>query len=157
MGYYSRFTIETFPPTPGLWVYRDGAKPELDTDCEDEEEQIEAQEIYDEALEYCCTDDAGWWDSDDTMKWYDCHKHLLEASIEYPDIVIQLDREGESSGDIERAWYSNGSWVQWVPRMDPPKFRPALVDSRYWSKTDRAEPDLKGEDGEFTYNFKATQ
>lgn len=44
----------------------------------------------------------------DTIKWYDHDKDMIELSKKHPNILFQLDGEGEESGDIWRSYYCNG-------------------------------------------------
>jgi len=44
----------------------------------------------------------------DTIKWYDNDKDMIALSKKHPNILFQLDGEGEESGDIWRSYYCNG-------------------------------------------------
>ena len=42
------------------------------------------------------------------IKWYDWREDLKQISEDYPNTLFELDGEGESSGDIWRAYARNG-------------------------------------------------
>jgi len=52
----------------------------------------------------------GYLDSlfDDSIKWYDHDKDMLEISKKYPDYVFVLTGDGECSDDFWRTFYKNG-------------------------------------------------
>ena len=53
--------------------------------------------------------------SDGGIKWYEYTEHLIEISKKLPNLVIQVDGEGEEVGDIWRAFWKDGL-VQEVKR-----------------------------------------
>lgn len=49
--------------------------------------------------------------SNDTVvegKWYDCDEDMTELSKKYPDLIVQMDGDGENSDDIWASRYHNG-------------------------------------------------
>lgn len=45
---------------------------------------------------------------DGEIKWYESIEDLLKVSKAFPDTLIQVDGEGEESGDIWRTFYKGG-------------------------------------------------
>lgn len=43
-----------------------------------------------------------------SIKWYDSIEDLTEVSKAFPDVLLQVDGEGEESGDIWRTYYKGG-------------------------------------------------
>ena len=41
-------------------------------------------------------------------KWYSWESHMKGLSILYPDILFELERQGEEHDDFERAFFKNG-------------------------------------------------
>jgi len=41
-------------------------------------------------------------------KWYDCDKDLLDLSLAFPHLLIEVYGQGEESGDVWKARYRNG-------------------------------------------------
>lgn len=50
-------------------------------------------------------------------KWCDMEECLEEASVEYPDLVLTLDVEGEEQGDICRIFAHKGRSKNWAPEV----------------------------------------
>lgn len=44
----------------------------------------------------------------DSCKWYDHNEDMLEMSKAFPDVVFELEGDGEESGDIWKTYYKNG-------------------------------------------------
>ena len=78
MGYYTRFSINTI-----------NDKTEID-----HENGIEEMADFTVFQEEC--------------KWYEHEKDMKEYSKKYPDIVFQLEGEGEESDDIWIKYFKNG-------------------------------------------------
>lgn len=55
-------------------------------------------------------------------KWYDYYDHMIALSINYPKSVFTLDRAGEESGDLERAYFHNGKYVSHQPNIVFPEY-----------------------------------
>ena len=53
-------------------------------------------------------------DYNEPAKWYEYDASMKELSRHFPDAVLQLDGEGEESGDIWRRFYHQGK-VQECP------------------------------------------
>lgn len=51
------------------------------------------------------------WVSDDSMKWYDWERDMIELSKEFPEIEFVLYGEGEERKDIWRAFIKNGDCI----------------------------------------------
>ena len=47
----------------------------------------------------------GWWCN---AKWYDHDKDMLRLSLLYPNILFELQGDGEESDDMWVTWYKNG-------------------------------------------------
>lgn len=45
---------------------------------------------------------------DDSVKWYDREKDMSEYSKRYPDILFQIDGNGEEADDIWREYWKEG-------------------------------------------------
>ena len=45
---------------------------------------------------------------DDSIKWYDHEKHMLEYSKRYPTVLFTLSGEGEEAVDIWIKYFQNG-------------------------------------------------
>ena len=65
-------------------------------------------------------------ESAENCKWYDHQKDLKEFSKKYPDLVFELNGEGEESGDIWKKYFQNGkvqlcNAVIVFPEFDPRK------------------------------------
>jgi hypothetical protein len=41
-------------------------------------------------------------------KWYDCEKHMLELSNEYPDVLFEVFTLGEDQDNTELTYFKNG-------------------------------------------------
>ena len=89
MGYYTFHELS---------IYKDD-KLEKEIDFEKEEE------IKEELGK-----STGYLDSlfEDTIKWYDHDKDMIEISKKYHDYVFVLTGDGECSDDFWRTYYKNG-------------------------------------------------
>jgi len=47
-------------------------------------------------------------DNSAEAKWYDCEKDMTALSMKYPDLVVQLDGDGEDSDDLWSERFRNG-------------------------------------------------
>jgi len=96
MGYETRFTGTVHGPKPVYDKFRRDALADTKRFGE-----------YSLPLDF-------WFYSDnfDQMKWYGYNKDCIELSLEYPNLLFTLEGEGEESGDIWKAWYRNGKFVE---------------------------------------------
>ncbi len=51
---------------------------------------------------------AGYNPLDQETKWYEHEEHMKAISKEYPDVIFQLNGEGEESGDVWIKYFVNG-------------------------------------------------
>jgi hypothetical protein len=50
--------------------------------------------------------------SDGGIKWYDYHEDMVKLSKMFPNLVLQVDGEGEETGDIWRTFWKNGKYQE---------------------------------------------
>ena len=50
----------------------------------------------------------------DSCKWYKHREDMIEFSKLFPDVVFELEGEGENSGDVWKEYYKNGKY-QYCP------------------------------------------
>lgn len=55
-------------------------------------------------------------------KWYDCKEDCLAISKKYPDILFQVDGEGEDSTDFWSCRFKNGIFDYVAGKVQIPKF-----------------------------------
>lgn len=55
-------------------------------------------------------------------KWYDHHIDMVNMSKDFPEILFQLNGEGEESGDTWRSFYKNGKATKLIPIITWPEF-----------------------------------
>src|SRR5690242_16095240 len=79
MGYYSRFELDTHD----------------DNVCIDHEDEIGSFVDY-----------IGIFEED--VKWYEWVNDMKKYSLQYPEIMFQVQRTGEENGDIEVGYFKNG-------------------------------------------------
>lgn len=60
-----------------------------------------------EAIEYAVGLIDTEWECD-SCKWYDHHEDMVEMSKAFPNVVFELEGDGEESGDIWKTYYKNG-------------------------------------------------
>jgi len=90
MGYYTRYSLKVLKSP---------------TQHADNEEEVIADLRKDEYVEACineagdCQDERKWYDHDDTMKVF---------SKNYPNLIFELEGEGEESGDMWKKYYKDG-------------------------------------------------
>ena len=53
-------------------------------------------------------------DNGQTSHWYDSHEDMLALSRKYPDLTVQLDGDGENSGDLWSRRYHNGDYEEQI-------------------------------------------
>ena len=85
MGYYTLYTLSVEKGDPSL--------------LESEEFKDIFLKITDYRLESL---------DNDTLKWYEYDKNMLEISKLYPDTVFRLEGEGEDRDDNWKSYYCNG-------------------------------------------------
>ncbi|MGM0815336.1 MAG: hypothetical protein ACQEUO_07410 [Bacillota bacterium] len=44
----------------------------------------------------------------DDMKWYECDEDVLEVSRQFPEVLITVKGDGESSRDFWKTYFKNG-------------------------------------------------
>lgn len=44
----------------------------------------------------------------ESVKWYDCEKHMIKYSKKHPNVTFLIYGEGEESTDIWKAYFKNG-------------------------------------------------
>lgn len=85
MGYYTYFQIKTLT----------GTKEDFEAICN---ELSKKTGVY--------VDEAGC--VNESIKWYDWRKDLSEISERHPDVIIEVDGDGEVCDDLWRARFRNG-------------------------------------------------
>ena len=50
------------------------------------------------------------WVSDDEMKWYECEDDMVKLSRDYPELVFEVEGQGEDRDDNWRAYFANGKF-----------------------------------------------
>ena len=95
MGNYSEFTISTNPPACNVHI-NDGYR--------------------------VTTDAGGSYEYDDTMKWYDWKDDIKSVSKLHPATVWTVQRNGEETGDMERAYFKDGKFYSEKLEYVPPTF-----------------------------------
>lgn len=60
--------------------------------------------------------------SEESAKWYDHEKAIIELSKEFPDFVFMLSGDGEEQGDVWKKYFHNGYVEAHVPKMTWPGF-----------------------------------
>jgi len=85
MGYYTHYTFEV------KGEYSPGVKYE---DIEAAFNKISSYNLND--LE------------DDTLKWYDCEKDMIQLSLQFPKMIFYLYGDGEESDDEWEAYFYKG-------------------------------------------------
>lgn len=58
----------------------------------------------------------------DVMNWYDCINNMKEISLQFPDMVIQINGWGEDNEDIWVAYFCNGKYVKHMAKIIFPEF-----------------------------------
>lgn len=53
----------------------------------------------------------------DSCKWYDHEKDMRAFSERFPDVLFELNGEGEESGDIWRKYFRNGKMQKCPARI----------------------------------------
>jgi len=90
MGYYSNYSIKIY----------DGNIESIIEYLENHKE-----ESFTSNMLYALEEFGGYGEA---CKWYDYHKDMIEFSLVFPNVLFELYREGEESGDIEKSYYRNG-------------------------------------------------
>ncbi len=91
MGYYTQFDIKV------------------------KEGEVDIQSLQDtinEISNYSFDTDGNEIWSNGSYKWYDYAHDMEKVSKLFPDIVIQVDGNGEEFGDIWRTFWKNGKYQQ---------------------------------------------
>ena len=105
MGYYTNFTLETYPD-------RDFVDKWLETATDEDK------------------DDWSFWcagPSYDSMKWYDHQDEMILLSTEYPNTLFVLSGEGEEPADIWKEYYLGGRFFDAPAEM-------VFPDAPDWAK-----------------------
>lgn len=56
-------------------------------------------------------------------KWYDCVEDCTALSIAFPDVLIEVEGDGEESGDFWRARFRNGESEKITAEIVFPEFK----------------------------------
>lgn len=93
MGYYTYYSLEMHPSQ--------------EKDRENEIRRAILSKIYECDSEGVAEDEIEFFLMD-SLKWYNHEDDMKEISLAYPDIIFILHGEGEETGDVWKAYYSNG-------------------------------------------------
>jgi hypothetical protein len=63
-----------------------------------------------------------WGDSNDSCKWYDSKKDIIEFSKKYTDAIFLLEGEGEENGDLWKLYVKDGHTQECKAKMVYPEF-----------------------------------
>lgn len=66
-------------------------------------------------------------ETEESSKWYDHEKDLIEFSKRYPSKVFILSGEGEETGDIWKSYFVNGKVQTEKAEIQVAKFDPAKL------------------------------
>ena len=103
MGYYSNFEL-------------------IDTDIPN---NLEVLNLFDEDV---WGGSPGWEEyngtvqSEDSTKWYDWLDDLAQLAVKYPENYLIIERTGEESPDVSRAYVQNGKVEEVRPEIVWPDF-----------------------------------
>lgn len=78
-------------------------------------------------LSYAVADIEGDWKCD-SCKWYDHIKDMVELSKQFPDVVFELEGDGEESGDMWKEYYKNGLYQDCPAQIIFPGYNPDLLE-----------------------------
>lgn len=92
MGYYSRYSLEV----------KGEHKDAFDVDFEADKVQCEYGDLS-TVLDY------DGYSFSDSCKWYGWREDMNKISLDYPNTLFVVKREGEESGDIEKGYFRNGN------------------------------------------------
>lgn len=114
MGYYTYFTLS--------------ASRVSSVKVQALQSEVDRMNIFEE-----CWDDTNW---SAYAKWYDWEQDMLLLSARFPDVLFQLDGDGEESGDIWRAYFMNGKMQYeschfFFGEFDEGKMKPGVIDNRH--------------------------
>lgn len=112
MGYYTYHT---------LYVLDDNMK--CLNDETDEHEVLITRKVFEEP-----EDSDSRMLFEDSAKWYNCTEDMKKHSLEYPDLLFEIDGQGEENDDIWIEYFKNGKSqfcrAQIVyPKYDPEKLK----------------------------------
>lgn len=97
MGYYTDFTVKVMEVEEDQLVAAKDPAGFLSEAIDYHLEKISDYEFECQGLMYSLA-----------AKWYDFDEDMKRLSLMYPDNVFQVDGIGEESGDVWRAYYTNG-------------------------------------------------
>lgn len=72
-------------------------------------EKLKTREYYEKYIE--TSFDPFSWVSNDSMKWYESKKDMLELSRNFPEAIFVLYGEGEDREDTWRTFYKDGASI----------------------------------------------
>ena len=71
---------------------------------------LKANMTIEDLEEHIKTKEFDFYNFEESCKWYDAKDDVKEVSKKYPNIIFQLDGDGEESGDIWRIYFLNGKY-----------------------------------------------
>ena len=98
MGYYTTFTIKI----------KNKLEKEGHKIYDLKEAMLEVNEEHKHVFDM--SDDEIY--SDGGVKWYDYYEDMVKLSKMFPDLVLQVDGEGEETGDIWRTFWKDGKYQE---------------------------------------------
>lgn len=61
--------------------------------------------------------------SEESCKFYHADDVLKKLSVQFPDKIFHMSREGEESGGMEQCWYKNGKMKSYRPEIIWPDYK----------------------------------
>jgi len=91
MGYYTNFSIKI---------------------KQGQAEIIDLQMAIEKQSEYAFDNDGTEIYSEGEIKWYEHSEDMKNVSKLFPDLTLQVDGEGEETGDIRRTFWKDGKYQE---------------------------------------------
>lgn len=66
--------------------------------------------------------------TEESKKWYDCFDEIKGLSKSYPNVLFDIQGEGESDGDLWKCYIINGKKQYVEAIINYPEFNPDLLE-----------------------------